>query len=171
MDLVKVNPGDLNVLVDLSRRTFYEAFHHLNTPSNMEAYMNKAFNEERLLSELQNENSEFYFAKLNGQIAGYIKINRNDAQSEFKDPDSMEIERIYVDAAFQGNGVGAKMIDRAKELAIQNGCKYLWLGVWENNPGAIRFYERNGFKAFSSHEFVMGDEVQIDKLMICQLRP
>ena len=170
MDLIKAKPEDVEILEDISRRTFYEAFNHLNKASNMEAYMNKAFNRDKLFSELQNQNSEFYFAKVDGQIAGYMKLNRNDAQSEFKDPDSIEIERIYVDRQFQNARLGSMMLAKAREMALMHGCRYLWLGVWEHNPNAIRFYEKNGFSAFSSHEFIMGDEVQMDRLMICKLQ-
>lgn len=169
MQIIKVTPDQVDQLVDLSRRIFYDSFNHLNKPENMDAYMNLAFTHEKLLSELGNENSSFYFAKNGDETIGYLKLNRKDAQTEFKGDTSMEIERIYIDKAHQGNGNGTQLINEVKKIAKSEGIKYLWLGVWEKNPDAIRFYERNGFDQFSSHEFVMGDEVQIDKLMICKL--
>ncbi len=169
MDIVRAAPSDVDVLLHLSRKTFYESFHHLNTPANMEAYMDFAFTAEKLLTELQNPDSEFYFMKVDDHILGYLKINRNGAQSEFKDPKSLEIERIYVDREYQGLGIGTLLIERAKDIALDNGLDYVWLGVWEKNPDAIRMYERNGFQAFSEHEFVMGDEVKMDKLMMCRI--
>ena len=170
MEIIKATPHDIDILHALSWKTFYEAFHHLNTEENMRAYMEKAFDRQRLLSELQNENSDFYFAKEGSDIVGYLKLNRKDAQNEFKDDISLEVERIYVDSDNQGNGLGTKLIEKVKEIAKQSGFTYVWLGVWEKNPAAIRFYERNGFDVFSSHEFQMGDEVQTDKLMICKVR-
>jgi len=169
MEIVKVCPRDIDDLYALSWRTFYEAFHHLNTEANMKAYMEKAFDRQRLLSELQNENSDFYFAKEGTDIVGYIKLNRKEAQNEFKDDVSLEVERIYVDSDNQGNGLGTLLLDKVKEIAKKDGLTYVWLGVWEKNPAAIRFYERNGFNVFSSHEFQMGDEVQTDMLMICKV--
>lgn len=131
--------------------------------------MNHAFTKEKLLTELQNSDSEFYFVKVDDLIMGYVKINRNGAQSEFKDSKSLEIERIYVDKEYQGLGIGSMLVEHAKDIALDNGLEYVWLGVWKKNPAAIRLYERNGFKAFSEHEFVMGDEVQIDQLMMCRI--
>jgi hypothetical protein len=46
----------------------------------------------------------------------------------------------------------------------------LWLGVWEKNEGAIRFYERNGFSVTGSHPFRMGDEIQTDLIMKLPLK-
>ena len=135
----------------------------------MSGYMDKAFTHDKLLSELQNENSEFYFAMEGDEIIGYFKINMKEAQTEFKGDTSLEIERIYISDGHQGKGYGTQLLNKVKEVAATSGVKYIWLGVWEKNPAAIRFYERNGFDVFSSHEFQMGDEVQMDKLMICKL--
>ncbi len=169
MDIVRAAPSDVDDLLRLSRKTFHDSFHRLNTKANMNAYMDHAFTKEKLLTELQNPDSEFYFMKVDDIILGYLKINRNEAQSEFKDPKSLEIERIYVDREYQGLGIGSMLIEWAKDIALDYGLDYVWLGVWEKNPNAIRLYERNGFKAFSEHEFIMGDEVQIDQLMMCRI--
>ena len=43
--------------------------------------------------------------------------------------------------------------------------KYIWLGVWQENPKAIQFYTKNGFEVFDQHVFKLGDEEQTDFLM------
>jgi ribosomal protein S18 acetylase RimI-like enzyme len=165
MVITRVTPSEVDTLLDLSRRTFYESFHDLNAPHNMQSYMDAAFTREKLLSEIANPNSEFYFAIRDGEPIGYLKINKGDAQSDIGDPESLEIERIYVDQPFQSNGIGARLLEKASERGSALGLRYMWLGVWEKNPLAVRFYERNGFRIFSSHPFHMGDEVQTDMLM------
>ncbi len=70
-----------------------------------------------------------------------------------------------MDQVHQSNGIGARLLEKATERGLAMGLRYMWLGVWEKNPLAVRFYERNGFKIFSSHPFAMGDEVQTDMLM------
>jgi len=49
--------------------------------------------------------------------------------------------------------------------ALSRGGQTLWLWVWEQNPRAIRFYEKCGFTDVGSHPFVMGSEVQTDRVM------
>ena len=77
----------------------------------------------------------------------------------------MEIERIYVLQAFHGTGLGQRLYDKAIEIALQYQLDYVWLGVWEENKRAIRFYEKNGFVTFSRHIFRVGEEEQTDLMM------
>ncbi|MGZ3778268.1 MAG: GNAT family N-acetyltransferase [Mucilaginibacter sp.] len=161
----KVYPPDVDTLLTLSRKTFYDAFEHLNNPEDFEAYTSKAFTREQLLSEINNPDSEFYFAILDNEAVGYIKLNYRDAQAEFQEPDAVEISRIYVLADQQGKKIGNQLLDFAINKAIEYKLSYIWLGVWEHNLSAKRFYERNGFVQVGSHEFVVGKDVQTDFLM------
>ena len=87
------------------------------------------------------------------------------AQTDVHDPDSLEIARLYVLEEYLGSGLGKKLLDTAVDFAKQHQKKYLWLGVWEHNARAIRFYEKNGLRIFGSHPFPFGDEIQTDYLM------
>ena len=102
-------------------------------------------------------------------LAGYLKINVNDAQSEQISDDALEVERIYIRTKFKRNGLGKYLITLAEDIAISKNKKVIWLGVWEHNPNAIAFYEKMGFIYTSSHSFFMGDEEQTDYIMIKNL--
>jgi ribosomal protein S18 acetylase RimI-like enzyme len=167
--IIRARPSDLEPLIYLSRKIFYDSFHQQNKPENMKEYMDRAFNPAQLITELENRRSEFYFIIDQDRKVGYIKINQSGAQSDLQDDDSIEVERIYVDAAYQGKGLGTLLINHAKERAEEMNLKYIWLGVWERNKDAIRFYERHGFEAISFHEFRMGDDIQTDILMKCKV--
>lgn len=163
--IVRVTPSGLQPLVDLSRKTFLEKFYADNTPENMQEFMDRVYDPEQLQKELADPLSEFYFMFLNGALAGYLKINLGSAQSDIRDDSSLEIERLYIDAEFQGKGLGAKFLEKSEQRAKELNLKYLWLGVWEKNPGAIRFYERHGYVQFGSHPVKVGDDMQTDFLM------
>jgi ribosomal protein S18 acetylase RimI-like enzyme len=100
------NAADLEILRDISYRTYDLTFRHMNTPENMDAYLASAFNRERLRAELTNPESAFFFLIKDGELAGYLKVNEAGVQSDLKDAGSLELERIYVDAQFQGSGLG-----------------------------------------------------------------
>jgi len=163
--IIDALPRDVDDLLHLSRKIFYDSFAAQNKPENIQAYMDSAYNRNQLFAELLNPLSEHYFICDGEKKIGFLKLNKSGEQSDINDEDSMELQRIYIDGAYQGKGLGAMLLDKAKERTQELQLKYIWLGVWEKNPDAIRFYERHGFEIFGSHEFVMGDEVQTDILM------
>lgn len=166
----KLTLSDLEELRNLSIETFYESFGSVNTEENMQHYIGHFLSAARLTAEISNPGSEFYFARLNGIAAGYLKINVGNAQTDLQEDKGFEIERIYVKSSFQGNRIGQLLFDKAIQLAHEQATDYLWLGVWEKNSGAIRFYERNGLVKFATHPFQLGDDQQTDILMKINLR-
>jgi len=161
----KATYEDLAVLTDIARSTFVNTFEHLNDPKHFAEYIEKAFNSDQMKKEFEHPDSLFYLVRSAGQVIGYLKINRGSAQTEHHMPDAMEVQRIYLAKEFRGQGIGDHMIDKAKEVAMEQQCAMLWLGVWEDNPEAIAFYKRQGFEVFGEHYFMMGPERQTDKLM------
>ncbi len=157
--------SDLASLQAIGRKTFEETFADSNSAENMAAYLADGFSEERLSAELLNENSQFFFALLGDEVLGYLKVNVGDAQSEKQDSRAMEIERIYVLRQYQGKHVGFALYEQALAIAKARKAPYIWLGVWEENPRAIRFYQKQGFVEFGEHLFVLGDDAQRDVLM------
>jgi hypothetical protein len=124
----------------------------------------------KLTEELTDQNSEFYFAELDGKIIGYLKVNVGQSQTEIKDKNALEIERICVLKEFHGKRVGQILYDKAIQLAKEKSVEYVWLGVWEQNPRAIRFYEKNGFEAFDKHIFKLGNDEQTDIMMKLKIK-
>ena len=98
-------------------------------------------------------------------MVGYLKINFGTAQSDIEDDSALELERIYVSKEFQGRQIGSQTLTKVLELAKNQNKQYVWLGVWEQNQGAIRFYERYGFIKFGEHPYYIGSDKQTDWLM------
>lgn len=161
---------DIGQLQKISKQTFFETFSSSNTEENMTKYLKEGFSLEKLIAEISDTFSEFYFAELENQIIGYLKLNFGRSQTELKDDRAVEIERIYVLKEFQGKKVGQILYEKALQIAQQKGADYVWLGVWENNPGAIKFYKKNGFIEFDKHIFKLGDDDQTDIMMKLNLK-
>jgi ribosomal protein S18 acetylase RimI-like enzyme len=165
IDIKKVTHENLDQLQKIGRQTFFETFSSENSAENMKEYLENGFSPKKLHAELADQNSEFYFAELDGKTIGYLKINVGESQTEMKGNNALEIERIYVLKDFHGKSVGQILYEKAIEIAKEKKVDYVWLGVWEQNPRAIRFYEKNGFVAFDKHIFKLGDEEQTDIMM------
>lgn len=156
---------DVQILQAISMETFHDAFKEQNSPENMNAYLEKAFHRNQLESELANPSSQFFFVTVDNEVAGYLKVNTDDAQSEKMEDPSLEIERIYLKTHYQKQGLGKLLLNHAVEIAMAQKKKNVWLGVWEKNDNAIAFYEKLGFVQTGTHAFYMGDEEQTDYIM------
>ncbi|WP_316632660.1 GNAT family N-acetyltransferase [uncultured Flavobacterium sp.] len=165
----KITLDEIDQLQKIGRQTFQETFSESNSEENMKAYLEKGFSAEKLTEELTNKNSEFYFAALNNDAIGYLKINFGESQTELQDEKSLEIERIYVSKEFHGKKVGQLLYEKAIQIAKNKNADYVWLGVWEENHRALSFYKKNGFVEFDKHIFKLGNDEQTDIMMKLKL--
>ena len=154
MKIWKVSINDIDKLREIGKMTFAETFSSDNSEENMMEYLENGFSTEKLKTELTDKNAEFYFAEFDGKVIGYLKVNVGQSQTEIKIKNALEIERIYVLKEFHGKKVGQILYGKAIELAKEKNVEYVWLGVWEQNPRAIRFYEKQ--KAILDPEWLNG---------------
>lgn len=161
----KAGEADLSLLVDLGRRTFYEAFRDGNTKEDMDLFLRTQFQEPVLREELREPGAVFFLAFQGAEPLGFTKVRTGYEPPELLGLPALEVERIYVLREHQDKKIGSILMEHDIGYARSLGFSVVWLGVWENNFRAIRFYERRGFLAFGSHPFVLGRDTQTDILM------
>jgi GNAT superfamily N-acetyltransferase len=83
------------------------------------------------------EHEEVWLAEEDGQLLGFLGIEESTNLGG-----AAVLEKLYVEPTEQNRGVGAALLEKAKELR-PNGL-YLW--VFQKNDGARRLYERRGFR-------------------------
>ena len=151
----------------LAERTFRQAFGEDNDPVDFEAYAREAFSEDRLAEELADAANTFVVVpgEIEGELSAYAKVRRSSTEPCCRGKNPIELERIYVDQALIGQGVGALLMEHCLELAACEGHDSIWLGVWERNERAIAFYRRWGFEAVGEHDFQLGSDRQRDLVM------
>ena len=163
IDIKRATIDDLSQLQKIGRDTFSETFSSDNGENDMAKYLEQSFSSEKLTAELNSE-SEFYFALLDNQVIGYLKLNFEQSQTEIKADKALEIERIYVLQEYHEKKVGQLLYAKAMSIATEVAAEYIWLGVWEENQKAIGFYKKNGFVEFDKHIFKLGNEEQTDQV-------
>jgi ribosomal protein S18 acetylase RimI-like enzyme len=149
---------DAALIADLSRETFYDTFAAGNAKEDMDKFLNEQFTREALMQEVGAEGNIFLIALINNEVAGYARLREKDA-------DSIEIARIYAATIMIGKGVGKTLMEESVRIARNKKKDFIWLGVWEKNERAIKFYERFGFEKFGEHPFLLGNDLQTDWLM------
>jgi ribosomal protein S18 acetylase RimI-like enzyme len=161
----KCYKNQIEILQNISIETYHDTFRTFTDEETMEKYLDEAYNITKLSKELETEGSFFYFLYKGNEIIGYMKLNKRPFQSDINDEKSLEIERIYIRKEHQGKGYGKNLINFSVRMAAKLKKKYIWLGVWERNNEAQKFYRKMEFKEFGKHPFRMGDEIQTDLLM------
>ena len=165
VEIKKVTEKELFPLKEISIKTFCETFAKDNTPEDTQKYIDTNFSDEQMLKEINTIGSTFFIAFLNNKPVAYLKINIGEAQTEKQGNDSLEIQRIYVSSDCKGKRIGSRLMKIAEEEAVKANCKRVWLGVWEHNDAALAFYGKKGYKRFSEHVFMFGNDAQTDYLM------
>jgi ribosomal protein S18 acetylase RimI-like enzyme len=169
IEIRRLTGEDALLLQEIGRKTFAETFSSSNSKENIEKYLEEGFSLSKLQGEIDDPNAEFYFAMQDNNIIGYLKLNIGQSQTEIKNDNALEIERIYVLKEFHGQNIGQQLFEKALERAHAQKVDFIWLGVWEENKRAIQFYTKNGFIAFDKHIFKLGDEEQSDIMMKLKL--
>jgi len=148
---------DARALAQLAERTFRDAFAAQNKPEDMDAYIARTYTEELQRGEIQNAAMTTFVVDDGDALIGFAQIKHGE--------DEVELARIYVDRNHHGRGVANELMNAVIDAAKQAGVAKLWLGVWEHNPRAIRFYEKFGFRVTGSHPFLLGSDLQTDLVM------
>lgn len=166
MNIREANTKDLPVLQAIARKTFYETYASMNTAENMSKYLNEDLGTEKLRAELGVSTSKFFLFEKDNTVLAYTKLTLHNCSAwKLQTESGLEIERIYVDAGYQGKGIGKALLMHAEEVARNFLCNYIWLGVWQENEKAIKFYTQHKFEIVGRHIFKLGLDDQTDWLM------
>ena len=156
--------ADAVKLSAISIQTFYDTFVGTCKEEDMTAFLKEYFNLKQVQAELSNENDFYYLAELNGRVVGYCRWMEDYTNFHLmKQWKSLELKRIYVLKEYHGKGVAQQLMNLVIQYAQSNQYQVLWLGVWENNHRAQKFYEKNLFvNSGHTHDFPIGTTPQTD---------
>src|SRR5688500_1909097 len=140
--LRQATPDDAKLLTDLSSTTFWDAFAHhpKNAPDDLNHYMRQAFNVGQIAVELAEPAAIFLIAEIDGKPAGYSKLVVGSIEDGITAARPIELSRLYSHQEYLGKGVGQNLMDACFDRARKDDHDVMWLGVWEHNPRAKRFY-------------------------------
>lgn len=160
-----VKSNEVQLLSTISSKCFYDTFYKYNTEEDMNYFLDKNLTVSSLEKEILETGNYFFFAKMEDEVVGHLKLSASETRAEFTDVKSLEISRIYAVKDKIGFGIGKAMIEFSVSFAKQMNKQIIWLGVWEHNLRAINFYNSFGFTKFSEHIFMVGKDAQTDWLM------
>ena len=158
-------------LAAFGARTFAATYEHANDPAETAAHLARTFGDEKQRAEIEDPSRHMLVVDVDGALGAYALLHHGAlCPVEWTSGPQVELERIYVDGVWQGRGLADALMDAILEKAAGAGAESIWLSVWEENPRAIRFYERRGFREIGATVFVYGNEPQTDKVLVRAVR-
>ena len=163
--LRKIEPSEAEALSALAKQTFYDTFVGTCTEEDMNNFLEEYFNVPQLKTELEDTASFNFFTIVDNKPVGYIRFKEDYEGFEYmKKWKAIELKRLYVSKEFHGKGVAKLLMDKYLTYAIQNAYEVAWLGVWEYNFKAQKFYSKYGFEYSGfEHPFPIGNTPQMDR--------
>jgi GNAT superfamily N-acetyltransferase len=158
--------ADAATVAELAARTFADWFGADNRPEDMQAHLARYYGEAQQRSEIEDPGGITLLVENDGRAIAYAQVRRGLAPACVTGEAPIEIARFYVDRPFHGQGIARALMQKAIDAARSLGGATLWLGVWERNPRAIAFYEKCGFRDCGSHPFLVGSDLQTDRVMV-----
>ncbi|MCU0442000.1 MAG: GNAT family N-acetyltransferase [Bacteroidia bacterium] len=160
----KANVNDVALLATLGAQTFYDTFHMHHTKADMDMYLQQAYNEAYIAENLANPMVYYAIAYQGEEAVGYTKLKLASSHPMLSGK-QVELEKIYVLQTALGSGAGKILMDHIIEIAKQQQCTWMFLGVWEENKRAVAFYQKYGFELFTTRTFQLGTNLCDDFLM------
>lgn len=157
-------PGEEQMLAEIGRQTFYDTFYDTCTEDDMTSFLHDYFNLSQVQKELSDPNDHFYVLLEEGVPAGYMRFKEDyESFPHMKQWKALELKRLYFLKEYHGKGMAQKMMDFFQEYALEHSYEVIWLGVWEHNTRAQKFYKKQGFgDSGYSHDFPIGNTPQTD---------
>jgi len=156
------SPADAAALAQIAEKSFRQAFEAQNSVADMDLYCRSHFSEAMQASEIAATDGATLLIKHHGELAGFSQLRWGSAPDCVSGPAPGEIARFYLLREFHGTGVALPLMQNSLEALQSQGCKTAWLGVWQENPRAIAFYRKHGFREVGEQIFVLGNDHQRD---------
>ena len=156
---------DAPALSAFARRVFHDTFAADNTPEDMAVYLAQAFSPAKQQAELEDARRVCLLMEADGVLIAYASLLDSAPHAAVAAAHPVELERFYLDQRWHGRGVAASFMEAARGVARAWQGDVLWLGVWERNAKAIRFYEKQGFERVGAQTFWLGSDEQHDAVM------
>lgn len=166
----QADAADDKLISTLGAVTFYEAYFEQDDAGDLAHYIHESFNPEKIAAELADSNATFFIVYRNDRAVGYAKMREGSKYECVTSENAVELQRIYIVERVFGTGVGEHLLKFCLDKARRRGFDTLFLGVWQENKRAVRFYEKHGFRTAGTITFPYGETVGTNWVMEIDLR-
>lgn len=163
IDYRTAQPQDGPALGAMATRCFMETFGHLYTSSDADAFLAATFGPGGLPAQIGDPAYAIRIALDGETIVGFCKLGACTLPAPAP-RDALELKQLYILADWQGANVAAALMDWTIATARARGVRAIALSVYVDNIRARRFYARRGFVEIGKAGFVVGTQIDDDRI-------
>jgi diamine N-acetyltransferase len=155
---------DASNLAALSRQVFSSTYGAVLSAATLSTHLELHLNAKVFEQDILGQQVIFWLATIENDLVGFIKLERTSSPVCLDSSSSIELMKLYVSLERQNLGIGQGLL----EVAVQNldaEFDTVWLLVWEHNPRAIGFYEKQGFQKIGRQNVMVVETVFHDFVM------
>lgn len=156
---------DTPKLASLGRETFIETFGLLYRKEDLDHFLEKSYSDTVISAELADPRLTHQVIEFQTELIAFIKVGPVHVPAKSPSPDAAEIWQIYVRQSFLGKGLGNRLMNWALSHFKLIKASEIYVSVFSENPKAIRFYEKYGFKKIDEYDFSVGDQIDLEWIM------
>ncbi|KAK4685882.1 diamine N-acetyltransferase, partial [Tremellales sp. Uapishka_1] len=166
-------PTDAAQISSLISTTWSHFFGYSVSPSDLATYLSTTLSVNQISLDLANPSYNYtvIVPPHSSTIAGVIQLVYDSTEPCLEGRAPIELRRLYVAEEYHGKGIAQLLMEAADAVGREKGCDTIWLGVWENNPRAERFYQKCGYDKRGEHWFMVGESKRRDWVMEKKLDP
>lgn len=151
--------AEIGEVGELARAIWRQHYASILSSAQIEYMLRKKYSEADLGRYLDATGRWLDVLRVDGVLSGFLRTSVADAER-------FRLEEIYVTRTVRGQGFGRLLLERAESLALEQGCRLLFLYVHRANTGAVAMYRHNGYVIVKSEAFDIGSGFVMDDYLM-----
>lgn len=162
-----LSPADAARYSAFAERLFRETYVDGYDREDIDSYVEKSFSPAQQTAEIIEPGGRVLAIEdTQDGLLGFAHIRQTPAPVSLDGRFALEISRFYVDRPWHGRGIARVLMSACIAEARSRGADALWLLVYQDNPRAVAFYEKMGFRRAGTQPFQLGRRVDQDWVMV-----
>jgi ribosomal protein S18 acetylase RimI-like enzyme len=139
VEFTRAEPAEIPVIQEISRTIWNLHYPSVISQEQIDYMLSKMYSDDTLLTEMCDEDVEYYLVKDEGKVVGYV------AFGPVGEKETVKLHKCYLHPDCHGKGIGQQMLSFVYERCQELGFRKLILAVNKKNEKAIKAYTRFGF--------------------------
>jgi ribosomal protein S18 acetylase RimI-like enzyme len=162
--------GDAGKIANFAKDTFVETFGQYYKREDLQFHLDANYKVGSFKEKIQDPEHFIYLASdSTKELIGFLSLGRVKLPLKDLTSDDRELQQLYVLKQYHHKKIGFQLMQMALDNLKESSCRRLFLGVWENNFKAQKFYSLFGFQPYGEYLYPVGNHVDRELIWVKEL--